>query len=141
MTDETTGQLPVEESKNPTVVDNGAQADSQPVDGGETASESSDVGTFENESPVDTASTVIDLRPASDSVKAELIRLGLNYDRTDTNTNMEVWRDYARHLAAEFPHDSGEPVTLTDLRTGISQQLSLVQLRGVSRIIVSGEND
>lgn len=83
--------------------------------------------------------TVIDLRPPEESVKAELVRLGLCYDRVDQAAGTEIWRDYARHLMAEFPDDAGEPVTLTDLRTGIARRLTRDQLTDVTRIIVSGE--
>lgn len=83
--------------------------------------------------------TVIDLRPPEESVKAELVRLGLCYDRVDQSVGTEIWRDYARHLMAEFPNDAGEPVTLTDLRTGIARRLTRDQLTDVTRIIVSGE--
>ena len=83
--------------------------------------------------------TVIDLRPPEESVKAELVRLGLCYDRVDQAAGTEIWRDYARHLMAEFPNDAGEPVTLTDIRTGIDRRLTRDQLIDVTRIIVSGE--
>ena len=83
--------------------------------------------------------SVIDLRPPEESVKAELVRLGLCYDRVDQAAGTEIWRDYARHLMAEFPDDAGEPVTLTDLRTGIARRLTRDQLTDVTRIIVSGE--
>lgn len=83
--------------------------------------------------------TVIDLRPPEESVKAELVRLGLCYDRVDQTAGTEIWRDYARHLMAEFPNDAGEPVTLTDIRTGIARRLTRDQLTDVTRIIVSGE--
>ena len=83
--------------------------------------------------------TVIDLRPPEESVKAELVRLGLCYDRVDQAAGTEIWRDYARHLMAEFPDDAGEPVTLTDIRTGIDRRLTRDQLIDVTRIIVSGE--
>lgn len=82
---------------------------------------------------------VLDLRPAAGSVKTELLRLGMTYERTDPDTGAEIWRDYARHLMAEFPNDAGEPVTLTDLRTGIARRLTRDQLTDVTRIIVSGE--
>lgn len=82
---------------------------------------------------------VLDLRPPEESVKAELVRLGLCYDRVDQAAGTEIWRDYARHLMAEFPNDAGEPVTLTDLRTGIGRRLTRDQLTDVTRIIVSGE--
>ena len=84
--------------------------------------------------------TVIDLRPPEESVKAELVRLGLCYDRVDQTAGTEIWRDYSRHLMAEFPNDAGEPVTLTDLRTGIARRLTRDQLTDVTRIIVSGED-
>lgn len=83
--------------------------------------------------------TVIDLRPPEESVKAELVRLGLCYDRVDQAAGTEIWRDYARHLMAEFPNDAGEPVTFTDVRTGIARRLTRDQLIDVTRIIVSGE--
>ena len=83
--------------------------------------------------------TVIDLRPPEESVKAELVRLGLCYDRVDQAAGTEIWRDYARHLMAEFPDDAGEPVTLTDVRTGIARRLTRDQVIDVTRIIVSGE--
>lgn len=97
----------------------------------DTSGVSSDTFTVEN---------VVDLRPAADSMKAELVRLGLSFDHVDDATNIEIWRDYARHLMAEFT-STADSVKLTDLRTGISKDMSLDDLKNVTRIIVSGEKN
>ncbi|WP_428859442.1 hypothetical protein AB4920_08350 [Bifidobacterium dentium] len=76
-------------------------------------------------------SGVLDLRPPSESVRAELCRLGLEYSSSDGAT--ESWRDYARGVLATFD-DSGASVTLTDVKTNLGRTLSLDDLKTVTRI-------
>lgn len=78
------------------------------------------------------ASGVLDLRPPSESLKAELCRLGLEYSSTDA-AGVESWRDYQRGVLATFD-DSGKTVTLTDVRTNLGHTLTLDELKGVTRI-------
>lgn len=94
------------------------------------------------ETPVSDTPTVdgiLDLRPAPESAKAELLRLGLTYDRVDDTTNREIWMDYPRHLASSFDVTEGTPVTITDTATGQTATLTLPELRAVTRILVSGD--
>ena len=78
------------------------------------------------------ASGVLDLRPPSESLKAELCRLGLEYSSTDV-AGVESWRDYQRGVLATFD-DSGTSVTIADVKTNLSATLSLAELRKVTRI-------
>lgn len=84
-----------------------------------------------NDSDV-SASGVLDLRPPSESMKAELCRLGLEYSSTDV-AGVESWRDYQRGVLATFD-DSGTSVTIADVKTNLSATLSLAELRKVTRI-------
>lgn len=78
------------------------------------------------------ASGVLDLRPPSASLKAELCRLGLEYSSTDV-AGVESWRDYQRGVLATFD-DSGTSVTLTDVKTNLGCTLTLDGLKAVTRI-------
>ena len=78
------------------------------------------------------ASGVLDLRPPSESMKAELCRLGLEYSSTDA-AGVESWRDYQRGVLATFD-DSGTSVTIADVKTNLSATLSLAELRKVTRV-------
>lgn len=78
------------------------------------------------------ASGVLDLRPPSESLKAELCRLGLEYSSTDA-AGMESWRDYQRGVIATFD-DPGTSVTIADVKTNLSATLSLAEVRKVTRI-------
>lgn len=78
------------------------------------------------------ASGVLDLRPPSESLKAELCRLGLEYSSTDV-AGVESWRDYQRGVLATFD-DSGTSVTIADVKTNLSATLSLAEVRKVTRI-------
>ena len=78
------------------------------------------------------ASGVLDLRPPSESMKAELCRLGLEYSSTDV-AGVESWRDYQRGVLATFD-DSGTSVTIADVKTNLSATLSLAELRKVTRV-------
>ena len=77
------------------------------------------------------ASGVLDLRPPSASLKAELCRLGLEYSSADGTA--ESWRDYQRGVLATFD-DSGTSVTLTDVKTNLGRTLTLDELKAVTRI-------
>lgn len=78
------------------------------------------------------ASGVLDLRPPSESMKAELCRLGLEYSSTDV-AGVESWRDYQRGVLATFDGD-GTSVTISDVKTNLSATLSLSEVRKVTRI-------
>lgn len=79
------------------------------------------------------ASGVLDLRPPSESLKAELCRLGLEYSSTDDVAGVESWRDYQRGVLATFDQ-SGKQVAITDVKTNLSATLSLAKLKTVTRI-------
>lgn len=78
------------------------------------------------------ASGVLDLRPPSESMKAELCRLGLEYSSTDA-AGVESWRDYQRGVLATFDQ-TGANVTVTDVKTNLSATLALTELKSVTRI-------
>lgn len=78
------------------------------------------------------ASGVLDLRPPSESLKAELCRLGLEYSSTDV-AGVESWRDYQRGVLATFDQ-TGAKVTVTDVKTNLGRTLTLDELKGVTRI-------
>ncbi len=78
------------------------------------------------------ASGVLDLRPPSESMKAELCRLGLEYSSTDA-AGVESWRDYQRGVLATFD-GTGANVTITDVKTNLSRALTLDGLKAVTRI-------
>lgn len=84
-----------------------------------------------NDSDV-SASGVLDLRPPSESMKAELCRLGLEYSSTDA-AGVESWRDYQRGVLATFDQ-TGANVTVTDVKTNLSATLALTELKSVTRI-------
>ncbi|MGE4642478.1 hypothetical protein ACEWF6_00895 [Bifidobacterium catenulatum subsp. kashiwanohense] len=84
-----------------------------------------------NDSDV-SASGVLDLRPPSESLKAELCRLGLEYSSTDV-AGVESWRDYQRGVLATFDGTSAN-VTIADVKTNLSATLSLAEVRKVTRI-------
>lgn len=88
--------------------------------------------TGKNDSDV-SASGVLDLRPPSESLKAELCRLGLEYSSTDDVAGVESWRDYQRGVLATFDGD-GTSVTISDVKTNLSATLSLSEVRKVTRI-------
>ena len=75
---------------------------------------------------------VLDLRPPAESVKRELCRIGLEWSSTDAD-GTEAWRDYQCGILATFPPDGGQ-ATLTDIKTNISQTLTLAQLKQVTRV-------
>lgn len=93
-----------------------------------------DTTTVDSEASTDSpvVDGVLDLRPPVESVKRELCRLGLAWSSTDAD-GTEAWRDYQRGLLATFPQSGGQ-VTLTDIKTNISQTLTLAQLKTVERI-------
>ena len=78
------------------------------------------------------ASGVLDLRPPSESMKAKLCRLGLEYSSTDA-AGVESWRDYQRGVLATFDQ-TGANVTVTDVKTNLSATLALTELKSVTRI-------
>lgn len=78
------------------------------------------------------ASGVLDLRPPSESMKAELCRLGLEYSSTDA-ADVESWRDYQRGVLATFD-GTGANVTITDVKTNLGRTLTLEELKAVTRI-------
>ena len=89
------------------------------------------VTTGKNDSDV-SASGVLDLRPPSESLKAELCRLGLEYSSTDV-AGVESWRDYQRGVLATFD-GTGANVAITDVKTNLGRTLTLDGLKAVTRI-------
>ena len=83
-----------------------------------------------NDSDV-SASGVLDLRPPSESLRAELCRLGLEFSSTDGTA--ESWRDYQRGVLATFD-DSGTSVKVADVKTNLGRTLTLDELKAVTRI-------
>ena len=96
-----------------------------------TADKSDAPDTGKNDSDV-SASGVLDLRPPSESLKAELCRLGLEYSSTDV-AGVESWRDYQRGVLATFDQ-TGANVTITDVKTNLGRTLTLDGLKAVTRI-------
>lgn len=78
------------------------------------------------------ASGVLDLRPPSESLKAELCRLGLEYSSTDV-AGVESWRDYQRGVLATFD-GTGANVAITDVKTNLGRTLTIDGLKAVTRI-------
>lgn len=81
-------------------------------------------------SPV--ADGVFDLRQPAESVKRELCRIDFEWSSTDADW-AEAWRDYQRGILATFPQSGGQ-VMLRDIKTNISQTLTLAQLKQVTRV-------
>ena len=109
-----------------------ATADQLTVDSVQAGNITALAGTAGKDDSDVSASGVLDLRPPSASLKAELCRLGLEYSSTDA-AGVESWRDYQRGVLATFD-GTGANVTIADVKTNLSATLSLAEVRKVTRI-------
>lgn len=73
---------------------------------------------------------ILDLRPPSESLKAELCRLGLSYSYAGPGG--ETWADASRGVQATI--DDGDTATISDVRTNLNRRLTLDEIRTVTRI-------
>lgn len=80
----------------------------------------------------DGTGTVLDLRPAKDSLVYQLLRLGLSFDHKDDGG--ETWTDYTRGVTASFSGRDAKEVTLADMDTKDSRTVSLADLENVTEI-------
>lgn len=76
--------------------------------------------------------TVLDLRPAKDSLVYQLLRLGLAFDHKDAGG--ETWTDYVRGITASFAGRDAQDVTLSDMDTRDSRTVRLADLEKVTEI-------
>lgn len=76
--------------------------------------------------------TVIDLRPAGDSLVYQLLRLGLSFDHRDDAG--ETWSDYRRGVVATFKTRQDAECVLMDMDTKDSQTIQLTALGKVTEI-------
>lgn len=80
----------------------------------------------------DTDGTVLDLRPARNSLVYQLLRLGLAFDHKDDGG--ETWTDYVRGITAAFAGRGAQDVTLSDMDTRDSRTVRLADLEKVTEI-------
>lgn len=80
----------------------------------------------------DTDGTVLDLRPARNSLVYQLLRLGLAFDHKDDGG--ETWTDYVRGITAVFAGRDAQDVTLSDMDTRDSRTVRLADLEKVTEI-------
>lgn len=76
--------------------------------------------------------TVIDLRPAVDTIVYQLLRLGLSFDHKDDSC--ETWSDYERGVVATFKDRTATETTLMDMDTKDSRTVQLADLEKVTEI-------
>ena len=90
-----------------------------------------------NETTTETASkgTVLDLRPASTSVKRQLLRLGLTYNSRQGDS--EVWYEAVKNLQATIPDKDSTSCTLFDATSGETRNVTASDLEGVDRILTA----
>ena len=112
--------------------ENATTADKLTVDSVQAGNITALAGTAGKDDSDVSASGVLDLRPPSASLKAELCRLGLEYSSTDV-AGVESWRDYQRGVLATFDQ-TGKTVTITDVKTNLGRTLTLDGLKAVTRI-------
>ena len=90
-----------------------------------------------NETTNETASAgaVLDLRPASTSVKRQLLRLGLTYNSRQGDG--EVWYEAVKNLQATIPDKDSTSCTLFDATSGETRNVTASDLEGVDRILTA----
>lgn len=90
-----------------------------------------------NETMTETASAsaVLDLRPASTSVKRQLLRLGLTYNSRQGDS--EVWYEAVKNLQATIPDKDSTSCTLFDATSGETRNVTASDLEGVDRILTA----
>lgn len=90
-----------------------------------------------NETTTETASkgTVLDMRPASTSVKRQLLRLGLTYNSRQGDS--EIWYEAVKNLQATIPDKDSTSCTLFDATSGETRTVSASDLEGVDRILTA----
>lgn len=79
--------------------------------------------------------TVLDLRPASTSVKRQLLRLGLTYN--SRQGDQEVWYEAMKNLQATIPDKDSTSCTLFDATSGETRTVTATDLEGVDRILTA----
>ena len=79
--------------------------------------------------------TVLDLRPASTSVKRQLLRLGLTYN--SRQGDQEVWYEALKNLQATIPDKDSTSCTLFDATSGENRTVTATELEGVDRILTA----
>ena len=80
---------------------------------------------------------VLDLRPATDSILYNLLRLGLVYDHEQTadgGKTIQYWMRYDISLKAQFLHPDDTEVIFTDIDTRLSRTVSAEELKTISSI-------
>lgn len=82
-----------------------------------------------------TAGTVLDLRPASTSVKRQLLRLGLTYNSRQGDS--ELWYEALKNLQATIPDKDSTSCTLFDATSGETRTVTAKELEGVDRILTA----
>lgn len=93
--------------------------------------------TDSTETTTETASkgSVLDLRPASTSVKRQLLRLGLTYNSRQGDA--EVWYEALKNLQATIPDKDSTSCTLFDATSGETRTVTASDLEGVDRILTA----
>ena len=81
------------------------------------------------------AGTVLDLRPASTSVKRQLLRLGLTYN--SRQGDQEVWYEALKNLQATIPDKDSTSCTLFDATSGETRTVTATELEGVDSILTA----
>lgn len=90
-----------------------------------------------NETTTEAASkgTVLDMRPASTSVKRQLLRLGLTYNSRQGDS--EIWYEAVKNLQATIPDKDSMSCTLFDVTSGETRTVTASDLEGVDRILTA----
>lgn len=90
-----------------------------------------------NETTTETTSkgTVLDMRPASTSVKRQLLRLGLTYNSRQGDS--EIWYEAVKNLQATIPDKDSTSCTLFDVTSGETRTVTASDLEGVDRILTA----
>lgn len=88
-----------------------------------------------NETTTASAGSVLDMRPASTSVKRQLLRLGLTYNSRQGDS--EIWYEAVKNLQATIPDKDSTSCTLFDATSGETRTVSASDLEGVDRILTA----
>lgn len=88
-----------------------------------------------NETTTASKGSVLDMRPASTSVKRQLLRLGLTYNSRQGDS--EVWYEAVKNLQATIPDKDSTSCTLFDATSGETRTVTASDLEGVDRILTA----
>lgn len=81
----------------------------------------------------DTGGGVIDLLPPEGTVMTEMLRLGLQFDHADEQS--QTWADYTNGVQATFDlGTTATQATLTDMDTRLGRNVPLDELKAATRI-------